>query len=125
MPHKPEDKDEADSLKQTLGTKIRSFRVSFGWSQDELAEAIGVGTEMLRRYERGSKFPSHLTLIRLAKTLGSSVDVLLGIERANEPNWPARSEELARLIKKLSVQQREVLTILVREMVQGTRVAKR
>jgi transcriptional regulator with XRE-family HTH domain len=125
MPHKPEDKDEAESLKQTLGAQIRALRQGFGWSQDELAESIGVGTEMLRRYERGSKFPSHLTLIRLSKTLNTSIDVLLGIDRPAEPTWLARGEDLARLLKKLTAHQRQVLAILVREMVNGGRGAKR
>jgi transcriptional regulator with XRE-family HTH domain len=69
MPHKPEDKEEADALRCALGKRVRAAREARGWSQDALAEEIGVGGVMLGRYERGEKFPSHLTLIRLAQTL--------------------------------------------------------
>ena len=43
------------------------------------AETIGVGAEILSRHGRGVTFPSHVTLVRLAKALGSSTDALLGV----------------------------------------------
>jgi transcriptional regulator with XRE-family HTH domain len=66
MPVKPEDRGEAAKLRRVLGARVREAREALGWSQETLAEEVGVGVETLGRYERASKFPSHVTLVRLA-----------------------------------------------------------
>jgi transcriptional regulator with XRE-family HTH domain len=112
MPHKPEDKEEADALRCALGKRVRAAREARGWSQDTLAEEIGVGGVMLGRYERGEKFPSHLTLVRLAQTLRTTTDALLGLpaprrERAMD------DAELLRALRRLSDAQREAVVAIV------------
>ncbi len=59
---------------------IRHVREELGWSQERLAESVGVGAAMLGRYERGAKFPSYVTLVRLARVLKLSTDQMLGLE---------------------------------------------
>jgi transcriptional regulator with XRE-family HTH domain len=123
MPHKPEDKDAAETLRSALGLRIRAGRDALGWTQERLAAAIGVGAEMLRRYERGAKFPSHLTLIRLAEVLGSSLDHLLG-HRPDEATTAPSAEELVRAWRRLDVKQRRAIALLVFELA-ATRAAGR
>ena len=115
MPHKPEDKDAAETLRSALGLRIRAGRDALGWTQERLAAAVGVGAEMLRRYERGAKFPSHLTLIRLAEVLGSSLDHLLG-HRPDESTTAPSPEELLRAWRRLDVKQRRAIALLVFEL---------
>jgi transcriptional regulator with XRE-family HTH domain len=112
MPHKPEDKEAAETLRTALGLRIRAGREQLGWTQERLAAAIGVGAEMLRRYERGAKFPSHLTLLRLAEVLGSSVDHLLG-HRPDQATGLPSAEELVRAWRRLDVKQRGAIALIV------------
>jgi len=115
MPYKSDDKEEAERLRRDLGRRVRAGREARGWSQEELAEAIGVGSEMLSRYERGVKFPSHLTLVRLAKALDTSTDALLGIEATAYAEAPVA--EPPRVVARLSRAQQAAVASMLRELV--------
>lgn len=62
------------------GQRIRQLRESLGWTQDELAETIGVAVLQINRYENDKNEPS---AERLAQALGCSSDYLLGL--VNDP----------------------------------------
>jgi transcriptional regulator with XRE-family HTH domain len=124
MPYKPDDKEEAELLRRELGRRVRAGREAHGWSQEELAETIGVGAEMLSRYERGVKFPSHVTLVRLAKALGTTADALLGLDAGYYGEAP--SGDLVRVVAKLSPTQQVAVASMIRELVSpSTRARKR
>ena len=67
-----------------LGQRIRSERVSRGYSLDLLAERSGVSRSMLSAVERGAKAPTVLVLDRIAAGLD------LSLERLVEPARQAR-----------------------------------
>lgn len=50
-------------------------RIKRGWSQTELAEAIGTRQPVISRLERGDSNPSLQTLARVAKALNLSLKV--------------------------------------------------
>ncbi len=54
-----------------IGVKIRNRRRELGWTQEELAEAIGVTYQQLQRYEGGK---SHLNTDRL-QALSNALDI--------------------------------------------------
>ncbi|WP_206951008.1 helix-turn-helix domain-containing protein [Trinickia acidisoli] len=60
-----------------LGQRIAEQRKALGWTQDQLAEQVGVDTETVSRFERGVAVPSLLTLDKLATVLSTSVSSLL------------------------------------------------
>ena len=64
-----------------LGQRIRSERISRGYSLDLLAERSGVSRSMLSAVERGAKAPTVVILDRIAAGLGLSIEVLVGPER--------------------------------------------
>ena len=115
MPYKPDDREEAERLRQELGRRVRAGREAHGWSQEELAEQVGVGSEMLSRYERGVKFPSHVTLVRLSQVLGCSTDSLLGL--AVTPYVDASGGVLTRAVAQLNPSQQAAVASLIRELV--------
>jgi transcriptional regulator with XRE-family HTH domain len=49
-------------------------------SQKVLAEAAGVSSTMISRYETGQREPSITVLINIAKVLNTTSDILLGLE---------------------------------------------
>lgn len=116
MPHKPEDKAEAAALRRVIGTRIRQAREALGWSQEKLAEEVGVGVEMMGRYERATKFPSHLTLVRLARALRVSTDALLGLVRSSDARSDAETTELEAAVARLTASQQDSVVHMLREL---------
>ena len=60
-----------------IAKRIRQYRHSLSWTQEELATHVGVSTTFIGQLERGEKKPSLETVVRLCKTLGVSVDALV------------------------------------------------
>lgn len=60
-----------------LGNRIRNKRKAMGWTQEQLAEAIGVSTSFIGHIERGSRKSSIDTLVELANVMDVSADFLL------------------------------------------------
>lgn len=58
--------------------KIREHRKRCGLTAKQLAEAVGVAESTMSLYENGKREPDFDTLLRIAATLGASVDALLG-----------------------------------------------
>jgi transcriptional regulator with XRE-family HTH domain len=55
-----------------MATRIREARQARGWSQQDLAERIGVSQPTIVHWEQGTHTPRNLALARLADTLGVS-----------------------------------------------------
>jgi len=64
-------------LGKRLGQRIAERRKLLGWTQDQLAERLGVDAETVSRFERGVTVPALVTLDRLAGVLKTSVADLL------------------------------------------------
>lgn len=62
----------------TAGTLVRLLRRRNNLTLDQLALEVGLSKGHLSRYERGEKSLSVSSLMRLAKSLGTSVAALLG-----------------------------------------------
>ena len=61
----------------SLGDRIRVARTG-KYTQEELAELVGIHVVTLRRWEKGDNPPHSEALARLARALGISADYLLG-----------------------------------------------
>ncbi len=64
-----------------LGNKLRQLRKARNLTQQQLALQIGVNKAMISFYELGERIPSPEVLRKLAFTLHTTTDYLLGIER--------------------------------------------
>ena len=60
-----------------LGARIAALRRAAGWNQAELAQRLQISSSAVGMYEQGRREPSAEILVRMAKTLGVSVDYLL------------------------------------------------
>lgn len=60
---------------------VRMYRERAGLSQKELAEMVGVGQQMIAKYEEGSKIPNVFNAVQLAKALNTTCETLIKIER--------------------------------------------
>jgi transcriptional regulator with XRE-family HTH domain len=64
-------------LAKKLGANIAARRKARRWSQEELAEKLGVAAETISRFERGATLPSLMTLQRLGQMLKAPLGELL------------------------------------------------
>ena len=63
-----------------------SLRKIHGYSQDELAEKIGVTHQTLSKYETGESLPDIERCKRLADIFGVSMDDLVNYEKTDREN---------------------------------------
>lgn len=65
-------------MDKSIGKRIKRLRVKKGFTQKELAFAVGVSTPAVSKWERGLSLPDITLLAPLARCLGSTVDGLVG-----------------------------------------------
>ena len=70
-------KKAGERLARRLGANIAARRKARKWSQEELAERLGVASETISRFERGATLPSLMTLQRIGQILKAPVTQLL------------------------------------------------
>jgi transcriptional regulator with XRE-family HTH domain len=79
-----------------LAEKLLQIRLSFGLSQTEMLERLGLSDELFRSsisaYERGVREPPYPVLLRYARTAGVCTDVLID----DEQNLPGKLPSLPR-----------------------------
>jgi transcriptional regulator with XRE-family HTH domain len=59
-----------DRVRQLLSANMKLARTRMGYSQQKLAEAVGVSTSYIGEIEIARKFPSSGMLVRIADALG-------------------------------------------------------
>lgn len=60
-----------------LGSRLREARIKAGLKQKEAALKVGIGNDLLCRYEKGIHSPPYDILVKLANLYGTSVEYLL------------------------------------------------
>ena len=63
-----------DELPDELGFIFILFRSVHGWTQGELAEAMGTSPSVISEYENGTRRPSRRAIVRAAKAAGVAVE---------------------------------------------------
>ena len=92
---------EPDDLeRQELGARLRQEREYLGFSQDEVAEGLGITRSAVSLIESGQRKIAALELKRLAILYRKSVTYFT--EEATEESVAAPVRALARVAKKLS-----------------------
>ncbi|HXG29990.1 MAG TPA: helix-turn-helix transcriptional regulator [Nevskiales bacterium] len=97
-----------------FGARLASLRKAAGYTQTELAEALGTTQRMITYYEtRAEKAPAAL-LPKMAGVFGVSTDELLGLKQPKKSKAPdTRLTRRLQQIEKLDPQEkRQVITLL-------------
>lgn len=99
-----------------LSEKIKRYRKALNISQARLAEMIGMSQQAVAKWETGKAEPDSATLKKLASIFGTTIDDLLG-NISNDDDWPPEAKVLFRDVKKLTPEQLELVTKLVKEFI--------
>jgi transcriptional regulator with XRE-family HTH domain len=92
----------------TLGKRITARRRALGWSQNELARRADVNHPTLYKIEADQRLnPSISIVVRIAQALGTTAEILFGIEREEtrlivEANKASMVVEVRALGRKIS-----------------------
>ena len=78
----------------TIGDKILNLRKARGWSQEELAEQVGVTRQAVSRWESGSAKPDADKIVDICELFGVSADYLLRDKYEGEGSLSCASAEL-------------------------------
>lgn len=81
----------------------QSARCSQAQAHDsgQVAEAVGISTNIYGRYENGGRWPSIETFRAICAVLDVSADTLLGIEPGQMPSAPALSSDDPPMVRRL------------------------
>ena len=110
----------AKKLATRLGESARAARQRLNLTQEDVAERIGIATEVYGRLERGNMLPSVPTFRKLCAVLALSADEALGLTTENPLPWtppPPSPEvsapaELRRLLRRARQLDRNSLRVL-------------
>jgi transcriptional regulator with XRE-family HTH domain len=84
-----------------FGARLASLRKAAGYTQQQLADEIGVSRRMVAYYETESEHPPANLLVDLARVLNTSTDELLGLTDAKRNKPTAISPRLERRVKQI------------------------
>lgn len=84
-----------------LGTRIRQFRRSQGFTQTQLAQKIGVSKSQVLRYENKNVQPPANVLSKLADLFGTTVDVLVNGNAPDKAQAALKNAELLKHFRQL------------------------
>lgn len=106
-------------LAPRIGDSCRAARQKLQLTQEDVAERVGLATEVYGRLERGKMTPSVPTLRKLCLCLNLSADVALALDDTAElPPRPVTEEEESPDVRRLLRRARELppdrLKILLR-----------
>ena len=69
-----------------LSKRINELRISFGWTQVQLAQKLGVTKQTISNWENDNIQPSIDMLIKISKIFNVTTDYLLGLTSSNSIN---------------------------------------
>ena len=116
----PQEHKNQKKLALHLGAVAREARQRAGLTQQEVAERVGIVTEVYGRLERGNLLPRLPTFLRVCQALGLDANPLLGFSSSQPPVWlvphpsaekePPAVRRLLRAVRPLNPRQLTALT---------------
>jgi transcriptional regulator with XRE-family HTH domain len=115
-------KSPDDLLPASSGARIRAARQERGWTQDDLAAAVGVSRSAVAQWETDRAGQIRANLTRIADVLGISVEHLLYGEEKRAASLAPRGDELAllRLYRECAPEDRQILLRTAHRLARGT-----
>lgn len=96
-------------LKKYIGTQIKTFRKSAGFTQDELAKRLNTTKQTISRYEKGDRKANQDMLFELCDIFGVSIDDFFPSQ--NESTQPPTTSQIQSIYDQLAPpRQGKVLT---------------
>lgn len=98
-------------IKKLLGERIREIRKSKGFTQEQLAEMVGVEPRHISRVEGGYNSPSIERLAKIADALGVPINEFFNFMHLDTP--AKRLNDIDNLIKGMSEEYQQIIYKIV------------
>ena len=98
----------------SIGKKIRYYRETKKWTQEDFAEKAGLSLTYVGMIERGEKVPKLETFINIANVLEVSADILLA--DVLKTGYQIKTSLLSEKVDKLPFEQREKIYAVIEAM---------
>ena len=104
---------QEELVNRKIGKTIAKKRKAAGFTQEQVAERLGIGNEAFSRIERGLVSPGIFKLYELADLFGCGVETFLieGSRRSTD-----QAEHLERLVSRLSAPDRQLIVGIVERL---------
>jgi transcriptional regulator with XRE-family HTH domain len=112
--------DKKRKLAVHLGETLRAARLKAALTQVDVAERVGVVTEVYGRMERGNMLPSVPSLRKLCVALRMDANAVLGLDTDNAPDWldapepeteePLEVRRVVRMLRQMDAAQLAVVS---------------
>lgn len=100
----------------TFGQHITTLRKQKGLSQNDLGKAVGSSGDIIGKYERDEVKPSIEVVMKIADTLGCSIDFLVGkTDIELDKDILNRIKEVSKLPQEERLQVFKVMDALIRD----------
>src|ERR1700684_323487 len=108
---------------RNIRPRIRTAREDRGWTQDQLANAVGVSRSAVAQWETGRAGQVTTNLTRIAEVLEIGVEYIMYGDDKRAPTEARLGDELAllRLYRACSVEDRQLLLRTARRLVTVSR----
>lgn len=98
-------------IKKLLGERIRELRKAKGFTQEQLAELVGVEPRHISRIEGGYNSPSIERLARISEALNAPIKEFFDFMHLNTPE--ERSKDIGVLIKGMNEDYQQIIYKIV------------
>lgn len=85
-----------------FGERLKNLRKENNWTQERLANKIGLSKTVISKYENNIQMPTLDTLIKMAVLFNVSMDYIAGIEKNQTMSLIGLSPEQSEIIHELS-----------------------
>lgn len=82
-------------VQEDISNRIRNKRKALGFTQQKLADKLGISMMTIVRWEKGVRTPNSAILPRLAEVLNTSVEYLMGLDETPAQNVKDLAAKLA------------------------------
>lgn len=106
-----------------MGLRIRDVRRERGWTQDQLANSVGVSRSAVAQWETGRAGQVTTNLTRIAEVLDVGVEFLMYGDEKRTPAEARQGDELAllRLYRECAAEDRQLLLRTARRFAAANR----
>lgn len=105
-----------DDLYKRIGAHVARLRRDMGWTQERLAEEVGIDASYLARVESGTRRATLQIFRGIADALDQDLSELFDEEK--EPAPPPILPELRRSLEKLDLEDQKLVSLLVNRLLQ-------
>ena len=97
----------------TLGEKLQKLRKARSWTQEELAEKVGVSRQSLSKWESDGALPDTANIILLADLFGVTTDYLLREAASADAFTPMEAPATPTVVQLVQPQKKTPPTLLL------------